>query len=67
MTTQIKIEGMSCGHCVAGVQKALLAIPGVEAAEVTLEPGQATVNHTDSVSLADLRAAVDEEGYAVVG
>ena len=35
--TIIKIEGMSCGHCKAAVEKALKAVPGIETAVVNLK------------------------------
>ncbi len=62
----IDIEGMSCGHCTAAVERALKAVPGVERVEVTLEPGQARVEGTglDAQALAN---AVREEGYEVRG
>lgn len=62
MNTQLKIEGMTCGHCVAGVKRALEAVPGVESAEVTLTPGQASVH--GSAELPRLIEAVEEEGYS---
>ena len=62
MVVELKIEGMSCEHCVARVEKALAALEGVSAAEVRLEPGSATVTG-DSVSAADLAEAVDRAGY----
>lgn len=61
MTTQLKISGMSCGHCVAAVTKSLKGVPGVESVEVTLDPGTAQVIGT--ASLEDLVHAVEEEGY----
>ena len=39
----LSITGMTCGHCVAAVKKALAAVPGVEAVEVTLSPPRALV------------------------
>ena len=39
----LAITGMTCGHCVAAVKKALAAVPGVEAVEVTLTPPRAVV------------------------
>ena len=39
----LKIGGMTCGHCSSRVQKALVAVPGVRAAEVDLEAGTATL------------------------
>lgn len=59
--TELKIEGMSCSHCSAAVERALKEVPGVNAAEVNLEAGTARVH--GSASLADLMAAVAEEGY----
>ena len=62
--TIIKIEGMSCRHCQAAVEKALKAVPGVQTAAVDLANKQATV--TGSAPLAALREAVEEAGYDVV-
>lgn len=61
MTTELKIDGMTCGHCVAGVKKALEAVPGVEKAEVSLADGRATI--LGAAELPALVEAVVEEGY----
>jgi copper chaperone len=60
---KLKIEGMTCGHCVMSVQKALASVPGVEGAvEVDLKSGSAQVGgHPDP---AGLIAAVAEEGFS---
>jgi copper chaperone len=63
-TTELKIDGMTCGHCVAAVTKALQAVPGVERAEVSLAEGRATVTHEGSLDTKALIAAVEEEGYS---
>jgi copper chaperone len=58
----LKIDGMTCGHCVMHVKQALAAVPGVEGpVEVSLNPGQATVGGSPDISA--LLAAVAEEGY----
>ena len=62
--TIIKIEGMSCGHCKAAVEKALQAVAGVQTAAVDLEKKQAIV--TGDAPLAALCAAIEEAGYEVV-
>lgn len=67
MQTQLNISGMSCGHCVAAVKSALATLPGVSAVEVTLEPGHATIEHDGSTSVAQMVAAVEEEGYEATG
>ena len=61
----IKIEGMSCAHCVARVQKALEALPGVTA-QVLLEDGLAKVTTGGAVGDEALKAAVTGAGYDVV-
>ena len=61
MVTTIEVEGMMCVHCKAHVEKALLAVPGVETAEADLQKNCATV--TGSADRAALIAAVKEAGY----
>ncbi|KAL3904889.1 MAG: hypothetical protein SGPRY_011119, partial [Prymnesium sp.] len=41
--TTLRVEGMTCGHCVSSVQKALEAVPGAQRVNVDLESGVATV------------------------
>lgn len=64
MKKTIKIEGMSCGHCQARIEKALNSIDGV-VAKVDLKKGQATVRLEAVVSDVDLTRAVEEAGYTV--
>lgn len=61
MSTTIKVEGMSCMHCVGAVKKALEAVAGVDAVEVTLEPGQAVV--TGQASAEELVSVIKAAGY----
>ena len=61
MKTVLQVEGMMCGHCKAHVEKALLAVPGVESAEADLDTKTATVmGNADRTALI---AAVKEAGY----
>ena len=60
--TKLKIDGMSCEHCVRAVSGALEKVPGVETiVEVSLDRGEANVE--GSAAAAALIAAVEEEGY----
>ena len=61
------IEGMTCASCVARVEKALQAVPGVEKASVNLATEKATVRAGDAVTLEALSAAVAKAGYEVPG
>ena len=60
----LEIAGMTCGHCVAAVKKALAAVPGVGEVEVTLSPPRAVVSRDPSrTSLEMLTKATAAEGY----
>lgn len=63
-TMILKISGMSCAHCAARVEKALLGVPGVESAKVDLAKEQAEVTGS-SLDAKALAHAVTEAGYAV--
>ncbi|HHV11030.1 MAG TPA: heavy-metal-associated domain-containing protein [Clostridiales bacterium] len=62
----IEINGMSCEHCQARVEKALNGIDGVSA-KVELKKNRAVVNlANESVNDEALKEAVTEAGYEVV-
>lgn len=58
---RLKVEGMTCGHCVASVKKALERVPGAGTVEVHLDSGEATVQGGADPSA--LIGAVQGEGY----
>lgn len=61
---ELAVTGMTCGHCVAAVKKALAAVAGVEAVEVTLSPPRAVVDCDSSRTTVEmLMKATAEEGY----
>lgn len=63
----LTVEGMTCNHCKAAVEKAVRALPGVLAAEVDLTARTVKVDFDAAKSgLDDIRNAVDEAGYRVV-
>ena len=67
-TVTIKVEGMTCGGCVAGVTRVLKAVPGVQEVAVTLEPGEAKIAFDPAhTGAAALRAAIEGAGYDVAG
>jgi copper chaperone CopZ len=65
MRRRLDVNGMSCGHCAASVEKALLAVPGVREARVDLASATAEVEADEGVGDDALRAAVADAGYAV--
>ncbi len=66
MEKTFRVEGMSCGGCVASVERAVTALPGIEAVSVMLAEKQATVRFDDAkVDAATIRAAIEDAGYDV--
>lgn len=63
-TVRLRVEGMSCQHCVQTVERALLQTPGVTAATVDLGGAEAVVRYDPGQVEADeLLALVEEIGY----
>lgn len=62
----IHIEGMSCMHCSGTVEKALNALPGVQAS-VSLEEKCAHVTLPAEMDSKALRETVEQAGYTVTG
>jgi copper chaperone len=63
-TTELKVDGMTCGSCVASVAKALKRVPGVQDVEVDLGSGIARVHGEHAAhQVPELVAALGEAGY----
>jgi copper chaperone len=63
-TARLNVAGMTCGHCVATVEKSLRNQTGVRNATVHLDSGAAEVEYEESrVAPEQLVAAVRESGY----
>lgn len=61
----MKIKGMSCGHCVAAVTKALGGVEGVSNVQVDLERGLATFDEEAPVDPKVIEQYLEEAGYSV--
>ena len=57
----VKINGMSCQHCVASVTKAIEALSGVTQVSVDLAMGEAT--YDGDVSEQDVKDAIVKVGF----
>lgn len=63
--TTLKIEGMSCQHCVMRVKKAVDAVAGVTKSDVAV--GSATIQFDESkAKKEDIKAAIEKAGYKVI-
>lgn len=58
----LRIDGMSCGHCVARVEKALAKLDGVSVRRVAI--GSAEIDYDPArINFAGIREAIDDAGY----
>lgn len=65
-TIELKIEGMDCGHCVSTVERAVRAIPGVDAVKVSLADNNAVVRLDPAKTSRDaVFRAVEDAGFDV--
>ncbi len=65
MATVMKIEGMSCKHCVGAVTQALSDLKGVRDVNVDLATGRASFTHDEDLDMDAVRTAIEKAGYRV--
>lgn len=63
----INIEGMSCGHCVGRINKALSAIEGLNGVDINLDEKRALVTLDQDVTDEKIKVEIENSGYKVVG
>ncbi|WP_417427252.1 heavy-metal-associated domain-containing protein [Hoeflea sp.] len=62
--TKLRSDELSCPSCVPKIEKALLALPGVEKAEVKFGSGRIEVDHDPALSdVAALVRTIAKTGY----
>jgi copper chaperone len=68
MTSKIiNVEGMSCDHCKMAVTKAVSALEGVSAVEVSLENKTVSVDFEEErLPIDAIKQAIEGQGYDVV-
>jgi len=64
--SEIQVKGMSCGHCVAAMTKAMNSLPGVSNVKVDLSSGGVSYDSAAPVPKADLDRVVKAAGFELV-
>jgi copper chaperone len=64
-TIEMNVQGITCGHCVRAVTEAIQARDPAAQVEVALETGR--VRAETRLDRAAMAAAIEGEGYKVVG
>ncbi|AOT02325.1 heavy-metal-associated domain-containing protein [Arthrobacter sp. U41] len=66
--SQYILEGLTCGHCVQTVEKAVSRVSGVQSAAVDLVPGGTSrLSVTGAADQEALAEAVRSSGYVLTG
>jgi len=61
----IKIEGMSCNHCVTAVTNALSKIDGITDVTVDLSTGEASFVEEKPVDMDIVKKNIEKAGYKI--
>ncbi|GHE55445.1 cation transporter [Streptomyces longispororuber] len=67
LTTVYEVKGMTCGHCESAVSSEISELAGVSSVQAVAATGKVTVVSAAPLDEAEVRAAVDEAGYELVG
>lgn len=63
---EIRVKGMSCGHCAAAVTRALESLPGVSEVQVDLAGGRVTYQSAAPIQPEEVARVIKVAGYEVV-
>ncbi|GGE73502.1 cation transporter [Priestia taiwanensis] len=63
--TVLKVEGMSCGHCVAAVEGELTKLGVVGKVDLGKKEVAVDVSNTD-VTIDQVKDAIEDQGYTVI-
>ncbi|MBL8447561.1 MAG: heavy-metal-associated domain-containing protein [Zoogloeaceae bacterium] len=63
-TTTLTVVAIQSEDCMRTVMNAIQDLPGIGYVEVSPETGETTIEHSPLVSEGDIRAAIEDAGYA---
>ncbi|MEV7600456.1 cation transporter [Kitasatospora sp. NPDC089797] len=66
-TITYTVSGMSCGHCEKAISEELSTLAGVTEVAADSQAGTVTVSSAAPLAEDEVRAAIDEAGYELVG
>ncbi|WP_236058678.1 copper chaperone CopZ [Planococcus liqunii] len=67
MNETLKVQGMSCAHCVNAVESSVGELQGVSSVKVDLGKGEVSVAYDNSkTSLNQIQETIEDQGYDVV-
>ena len=61
---KLRVQGMTCDHCVRAITLAVSQVPGVRSVSVDLKSGEVTIDGAPDTMAA--QHAIEGEGYSVL-
>lgn len=65
MKEVLKVEGMSCGHCVNSIESSVGELKGVSSVKVDLSGNEVTVEFENEATLNQIKETIEDQGYEV--
>lgn len=65
MKEVLKVEGMSCGHCVNSIESSVGKLEGVTSVKVDLANNEVTVEFYNEKTLNQIKEKIEDQGYEV--
>lgn len=63
----LKVEGMSCGHCVKAVEGNVGELAGVSAVKASLDNNEVSVEFDhEKTTLDQIKEVIEDQGYDIV-
>ncbi len=66
VTSEYRVDGMTCAHCEAAVKDEVGRIAGVEHVDVSADTGRLVITSSVPIDTTAVLGAVDEAGYEAV-
>lgn len=62
----LKVEGMSCNHCVSSIETNVGGLTGVSAVKVNLGDNEVVVEYDNMATLAHVKETIEDQGFDLV-
>lgn len=63
MKETLKVEGMSCNHCVNSIETSVGELTGVSTVKVDLGNNEVSVEFDNETTFAQIKETIEEQGY----
>lgn len=63
MKEVLKVEGMSCNHCVNSIETSVGGLTGVSAVKVDLGKNEVSVEYSNEATLAKVKETIEDQGF----